>query len=146
MNWLLNAIGSIGFILFATACVPMAWKTMRSGEAVVKDRSTIWTFVAATGLVTIYLFGLAGFNFPTFLSLVEVICWGIVARYSYFPRLSGRTINVGYCTRDEGHEGPCNGWPRHTCAGFVGFERGPGYRNFNLDGSIRDQGHIKRLP
>ena len=84
MNWI-DIIGAIGSILFAAACVPMAIATVRAGDAMVKDRATIWIFVLATFMFGIYLIGKTGINIPSMTIILEFICWKIVAWYSYFP-------------------------------------------------------------
>lgn len=131
MNWI-DIIGAVGSFLFAVACVPMAIATVRAGDAMVKDRSTIWIFVFATLLFGIYLIGKTGINIPSMTIVVEFICWKIVAWYSYFPnheRIAKLKIHSGIrtmmahakeldaqmCTRRGPHEGPCNGLERPSC-------------------------------
>lgn len=116
MNTILQAIGTVGGILFATACVPMAWKAFREGNSFCTPASTIWTFIFANLLFGTYLFGTVGPQLPAFLSIVELVSWGIVAWYYKFPRMKTKSmLRLGYCTRDDGHDGPCNGWPRSMC-------------------------------
>lgn len=127
MNWL-NIIGAIGSFLFAAACVPMAASTIYSGDAVVKDRATIWIFVFATLFFGVYLVGKTGINIPSATIFVEWLCWMIVAKYSYLPdwdrqnklavarlpEFKGQPYQ--FCTRPGPHTGPCNGLERTSCS------------------------------
>jgi hypothetical protein len=127
---LLNIIGAIGSFLFAAACIPMAASTVYQGDAVVKDRATIWIFVFATLFFGVYLVGKTGINIPSLTIFVEWVCWMIVAKYSYFPDYERQAElvlaaspsffqkgdpNAQFCTRRGPHEGPCNGLERSSC-------------------------------
>ncbi len=125
LNTLIEVAGSLGGFLFATACIPMAVKTIRAGRDIGNPISTIWTFVGATLLFSIYLIAKTGIdNAPSIFLVTEFVCWSIAAWYHYFPRFDWDHIvpkhtHIGFCTRDDGHEGPCNGWARHTCPGYA---------------------------
>jgi hypothetical protein len=81
----LEALGLLGTILYASACVPLAWKAVRDGLVTVPP-ATSWTFFAANCAFATYCFGSFGVHLPFFLVLVEVVCWGTVLKYTYFPR------------------------------------------------------------
>lgn len=87
MSLLIDLIGAAGSILFATACVPVAWATWRLGRSVGTPVSTVWTFVLATLLFTIYLAAKVGVTqIPTVLLFIEFVCWGVALKFHYFPR------------------------------------------------------------
>lgn len=120
--WTLCGVGANA--LYATACVPMAWKTWRAGKDIGNPLVTMWTFFIANLLFTAYGIGSFGGEWPFTLLLVEVICWGVALFYHYWPRVvpvrstdasGGMALSLHLCTRPSPHEGPCNGLPRHEC-------------------------------
>lgn len=79
-------MGAVGGLLFMFACLPMAYKTIKSGQAVVTDRLTIWTFVSALLTFGTYLVSVTGlWNVPSISMIIELLSWCVVAFYSYFP-------------------------------------------------------------
>lgn len=81
----LEVLGLLGTILYATACVPLAWRAVEDGMVAV-PLATSWTFFAANLCFGTYCFGSFGVHLPFFLVAVEVLCWGTVVWYTYFPR------------------------------------------------------------
>ncbi len=125
MNWFLYALGTVGAVLFATACVPMAWKTFKLGRDIGTPLSTIWTFVLATLLFGIYLVGTIGLNVPTGMVVIEFFCWSLALWYHYFPRPDWTKLFEfeTVCTRPNHVESPCNGLPRVDCPGYAEWAR-----------------------
>lgn len=130
MNLFWEIIGTVGSILFATACVPMAWKTIRTGGDIGNPISTIWTFVGATLLFGAYLTESLGLTIPVLMLWLEFACWSTALWYHYFPRRQDESLagliyiaHNGVCTtdllrecsRETRHDGPCNGLPRPSC-------------------------------
>lgn len=120
----IDAAGALGGFLFSTACIPMAMKTWRLGRGIGTPRSTIWTFIGATLLTSIYLVGKVGQWQPATLFLEsEVASWCVVAWFEYFPRKPRHDPtryafdprDMEFCTRPAHESGPCNGYPRRDC-------------------------------
>jgi uncharacterized protein with PQ loop repeat len=108
---MIEVLGCIGATLFGCACVPMAWKCVRDGDTGDIPTSSMWLFLFACITFFGYLVIDFGFHYPLFIGVIETICWLIVLRYRYWPRLDF----TSYCIRDDHHHGPCNGLPRSTC-------------------------------
>lgn len=144
MSMMIDAIGSFGAFLFATACVPMAWETFKLGKSVGTPAVTVWTFVGATASFGVYLGAKVGWTqIPTLLVYVEFICWTLALWYHYFPRpdylpCCDHRDDVQDCTRDSWHDGPCNGYPRVVCRANI-EKKMTGY--FRVDECIREPGH-----
>lgn len=84
---LIDFIGAAGAVLFATACFPMAWKTVKIGKSIGTPAATVWTFVGATFSFGVYLGAKVGwYEVPTILIYSEFLCWSTALWYHYFPR------------------------------------------------------------
>lgn len=112
-----SLLGTIGNALFCWACISMALATVKRGRDIGTPLSTMWTFLFANASFGAYLFGTFGLHLLFVVSLVETACWLIALWYHYRPRMPVGFALIGFCKREDRHEGPCNGWPRETCPG-----------------------------
>ena len=86
MSLIVDAIGTIGALMFAASCIPLAWKTCRAGKSLGTPRQTVWMFCGATVIFTLYLALKVGLlQGSTLISGSEAVAWLIVLFYEYFP-------------------------------------------------------------
>jgi len=88
INFLKEAVGMTGSILFGFASIPMAIRSIREGNSGTIPTSSIWLFFSACIFFFSYLFVNFGFHVPFVIGIVETLSWLIVMKYRYFPRES----------------------------------------------------------
>lgn len=85
-NPLVSLLGGAAGIGFAMCGVPAARASWKIGAAVA-PKSTAWLIFGSGLAMYLYLFLTYGFNLLLTVNyFVEVVSWGVVLKYHYFPR------------------------------------------------------------
>lgn len=90
---IIEILGFIGGVLFACACIPMAWKSFKQKHSRDVPVFSMWLFLFACIFYFGWLFVEFGFHISFMIGVIETICWLIVIRYKYFPHITESEAN-----------------------------------------------------